>query len=48
MDAAGWRTVNDRRVLGRKNGDVSMLEAVSLAKWGATYFPAYNLMESVG
>lgn len=35
--AAGWRAVNSesgRRVWSRKAGDVSMLEAVTLAKWG--------------
>jgi hypothetical protein len=36
--AAGWRLVNSeagRRAWSRKNGDVSMLEAVTLARWGA-------------
>lgn len=33
--AAGWRA-GDRRVWTRKKGDVSMLEAATLAKWGAT------------
>lgn len=33
--AAGWRRVMDRRVWSRKSGDVSMLEAVTLAMWGA-------------
>lgn len=33
VDAVGWRMINDRRVFGRRNGDVSMLEAVSLALW---------------
>jgi len=32
---AGW-TSGERRVWTRKSGDVSMLEAVTLAKWGAT------------
>lgn len=36
VDAAGWRQVGDRRVFGRKNGDISMLEAVALALWGST------------
>lgn len=31
VDAAGWRKIGDRRVFARKNGDISMLEAVSLA-----------------
>lgn len=43
VDAADWRYVNDRRLIGRKNGDVSMLEAVSLARWGAQ---TYDVMDS--
>jgi len=38
VTAAGWRTVNaesGRRVWSRKLGDVTMLEAVTLARWGA-------------
>lgn len=35
VDAAGWRTVGERRAFARKNGDVSMLEAVTLALWAA-------------
>lgn len=35
VDAAGWRTIGDRRAFARKNGDISMLEAVTLALWGA-------------
>jgi hypothetical protein len=35
VDAAGWRMVGERRAFARKNGDVSMLEAVTLALWGA-------------
>jgi hypothetical protein len=31
VDAAGWRKVGDRRAFARKAGDISMLEAVSLA-----------------
>jgi hypothetical protein len=34
VDAAGWRTIGDRRVFARKNGDISMLEAVTLAHHG--------------
>lgn len=40
--AAGWRSVNaegGRRVWSRKSGDVSMLEAVTLAKWAADQPP---------
>jgi hypothetical protein len=32
---ATWRMLGDRRVWGRKDGDISMLEAVTLAYWGA-------------
>lgn len=32
---ATWRTLGDRRVWGRRDGDISMLEAVTLAHWGA-------------
>jgi hypothetical protein len=35
VEAAGWRKVGDRRVFARKNGDISMLEAASLALFGA-------------
>ena len=34
VSVAGW-TAGERRVWTRKSGDVSMLEAVTLAKWGA-------------
>jgi len=33
--SASWRTVGDRRAFGRKSGDISMLEAVTLAAWSA-------------
>lgn len=33
---ATWRTVGDRRAFGRRSGDISMLEAVTLALWAAT------------
>lgn len=33
--AAGWRQVGDRRLWARKNGDISMLEAVTLALYAA-------------
>lgn len=38
VTGARWRIVNDRRVFGRKQSetDVSMLEAATLALWGAT------------
>lgn len=33
VDAATWRKIGDRRAFGRKSGDISMLEAVTLAKF---------------
>lgn len=38
--AAGWRTVGDRKTFGRKSGEISMLEAVTLALWGIQHKPA--------
>jgi phage terminase large subunit-like protein len=35
VDAAGWRHIGDRKVIGRKSGDIAMLEAVTLALWAA-------------
>lgn len=32
--SATWRRIGDRRAFGRKSGDISMLEAASLALWG--------------
>lgn len=34
--AADWRRVGDRRVWARRGGDITMLEAVTLALWGTT------------
>jgi hypothetical protein len=48
VDAAGWRYVLDRRLFGRKDGDSSALEAASLALWGVTYAPTYELADSIG
>jgi hypothetical protein len=31
--SADWRKIGDRRAFGRKDGDISMLEAVTLALW---------------
>lgn len=47
VSAAGWRIVNDRRAWSRKGGDVSMLEAVTLALWRANR-STYDLMDSFG
>lgn len=33
--SATWRAVGERRVWGRKSGDITMLEAATLARWGA-------------
>jgi len=35
VEAADWRKVGDRRVFARRNGDISSLEAVTLADWAA-------------
>jgi hypothetical protein len=34
--ASRWRPVGDRRAFARKKGDISALEAVTLAHWGTT------------
>jgi hypothetical protein len=47
MAAAGWRNVGDRRLLSRRNGDVSMLEAGALAFWQATNQPSYDVLDSI-
>ena len=41
--AAGWRYVGDRRVWSRKAGDISMLEAGTLAVWGAAQSSDFNI-----
>jgi hypothetical protein len=46
--AAGWRLVADRRVFARKNGDISSLEAVTVALWVARQNANYDLMQSFG
>lgn len=45
VDAAQWKKSGDRRVLARRNGDISMLEAVTFAAWAtrqATTFAMYG------
>jgi hypothetical protein len=37
--AAGWRKVGDRHVFARRGGDITALEAVTLALWGASSQP---------
>ncbi|WP_332645120.1 hypothetical protein [Aeromicrobium sp.] len=44
---ATWRTVGERRAWGRKGGDVSMLEAVTLALWGASQNADYDPLQSI-
>lgn len=45
--AAGWRMVGDRRVFGRKSGDISALEAVALALAVSDGGASYDVMGSV-
>lgn len=47
VGAAGWRNVGDRRVWARKLGEISMLEAVTLALWGSRNSAAYNPLDSI-
>ncbi len=44
VDAAEWKRVGDRKVLGRK-GDIAMLEAVALALWAAT--EDYDVLDTI-
>lgn len=48
LEAAEWRYVADRLVLSRKTGDISMLEAVTLARWAALQVPTYDPLLSIG
>lgn len=45
VEGSAWRNVGDRRVWGRKQStsDVSMLEAATLADYGADKFGAFNI-----
>ena len=45
--AAGWRKVGDRRVFSRKAGDITSLEAVTLARWAAEQ-PTESVYETRG
>lgn len=48
VTAAGWRNVGDRRVWARRAGEISMLEAVTLAHWGAANAATdYNVLDSI-
>jgi hypothetical protein len=44
--ASRWRKVGDRRALDVRGADISMLEAVSLARWSALAAPNYDLLKS--
>jgi hypothetical protein len=46
VNLATWRLAGERRVFGRKRGEISMLEAVAWARWAAVG-STYNLLESV-
>lgn len=45
VDSAAWRKIGDRRAFGRKEGDISMLEAVAFALYGAA--ADYDAMDSI-
>ena len=46
VSVAGW-TSGERPVWTRQSGDVSMLEAVTLAKWGAQQAIEYDVLQSI-
>jgi hypothetical protein len=47
VDAATWRTSSDRRLFGRKTGDIAPLEAVTLARACAARPSVYQEREMV-
>lgn len=47
VDAAGWRTIGDRRAFARKSGDISSVEAVAIALRCATTNATYDPMASI-
>lgn len=47
VDDVTWRNVGDRRVFGRKLGDIAMLEAVTLAMWGANHVTTRNFWGAI-
>jgi len=47
VKVATWRPVGDRRAFGRKAGDISMLEAVTLAAHHAESLAAYDVLDSI-
>lgn len=50
VDVAAWRSVGERRAFGRRAsaGDISPLEAISLAGWAAVNDDDYDVMDSIG
>ena len=50
VDVAAWRSVGERRAFGRRAsaGDISPLEAVSLAGWAAVNENDYDVLDSIG
>ena len=50
VDVAAWRSVGERRAFGRRAsaGDISPLEAISLAGWAAVNDDDYDLLDSIG
>lgn len=47
VENATQRKVGDRWAWARRNGDVSMLEAVTLAHWSAKTAPTYDVLASI-
>lgn len=47
VGVAETRRVGDRWAWARRNGDVSMLEAVTLARWGAAKAATYDVLDSI-
>lgn len=45
--AATWRKVGDRRAWARRAGDITALEAVTLAAWAVRRDTNYDLMDSI-
>ena len=49
VDVAAWRSVGERRAFGRRAsaGDISPLEAVSLAGWAAANKDNYDPLDNI-
>lgn len=48
VSVASWRTIDNRRLIDTRNGDVSALESVALALRGARRGESYDVMKSIG